>query len=408
MSKFIVLGAQWGDEGKGKIVDLLAGKMDMVVRFQGGANAGHTVVIDGEEYILHLIPGGIVSGRALNVIGNGCVVDPVTFTKEMDYLEKKGIRITPDKMAISAAAHAVTPVHKYLDRVLNKKIGTTGRGIGPAYVDKVHRLGIRLETILDGTFIERFVEHAETYQSISESIYKESFIDIDQAVREMQEAEKRIKPFVKDTLPIIHRAISENKNVLYEGAQGTLLDIDHGTYPFVTSSSTSIGGAFTGSGVFVDFDKRIGLVKAYTTRVGEGPFPTEQTNEIGEILRKNGNEFGATTGRPRRCGWLDLPLLKRSMIINGFNYIALSKLSCLSGFGRIKVAVKYDEKNQPVYKELPGWAEPVEGITELDQLPPNARKYVDFIEEALNVPIGMISTGPDRKHIIFKIPLFED
>lgn len=406
MSKYIVLGAQWGDEGKGKIVDMLAGKMDLVVRFQGGANAGHTVIIGNKEYVLHIIPGGIVSGKAINVIGNGCVVDPIIFSEEVKYLGEKGIEVLPDKLIVSSQAHIVTPVHKYLDRVLNKKIGTTGRGIGPAYGDKIHRTGIRAETILDGTFIDRFKEHAKNYKNICDQVYEEPFIDLDEAIAEMEKAGKQLKPFVKDSIEVIYSFLKKDANILYEGAQGTFLDIDHGTYPFVTSSSTSIGGAYTGSGVFMEFDKRIGIVKAYTTRVGEGPFPTEQDNEIGNRLRKNGNEFGATTGRPRRCGWLDLKLLKRSFMINGFNYISLSKLSCLSGFEKIQAAVDYDHSGKPVYKEFSGWEEKVEGATDMTQLPANCIKYIDFIEDYLDTPVGMISTGPDRSHIIFKEKLF--
>ena len=406
MAKYIVLGAQWGDEGKGKIVDLLAGKMDMVVRFQGGANAGHTVKIGDKEYILHLIPGGIVAGKSVNVIGNGCVVDPVIFAQELEYLAGKGIKATPEQLVVSSQAHMVTPVHKYLDKVLHKKIGTTGRGIGPAYADKIHRTGIRMESILDGTIVERFEEHLLNYKNISEQIYEEPFPDVKDTIREVKSSLEKLKPFIKDSVEIISDYVNRDTNVLFEGAQGTFLDVDHGTYPFVTSSSTSIGGAFTGSGVFVEFDKRIGIVKAYTTRVGEGPFPTELFDEIGKQLQNNGNEFGATTGRPRRCGWLDLKMLKRSFIVNGFNYVSLSKISCLSGFDKVKAAVDYDSDSQPVYREFPGWSEEVEGATSLDQLPKNCLSYIDFIEEYLGVPIGMISTGPKRSDIIFKEELF--
>ncbi len=406
MGKYIVLGAQWGDEGKGKIVDLLSGHADLVVRFQGGANAGHTVIIGDKKYVLHLIPGGIVSGKAVNVIGNGCVVDPVTFAREIDYLREKGIEVSPQKLVVSHQAHIVTPVHKYLDSVLNKKIGTTGRGIGPAYTDKVQRTGMRLETILNGTFIELFKQHAQLYSKFAAEMYGQPFIDVDEAVEQLQQAAERIKPFIGDSVEVIADFLSKDKNILYEGAQGSMLDIDHGTYPFVTSSSTTIGGAYTGGGVYMTFDKRIGIVKAYTTRVGEGPFPTELTGEIGERLRAKGNEFGATTGRPRRCGWLDLKLVQRSKIINGFNYISLSKLSCLSGFGEIKVAVDYDAQGKPVYETLPGWQEEIEGITEWEQLPSAAREYVRFVERHLQVPIGLVSTGPDRRDVIFREPLW--
>ena len=406
MAKYIVLGAQWGDEGKGKIVDMLAGKMDLVVRFQGGANAGHTVRIGDKEYVLHLIPGGIVSGHSVNVIGNGCVVDPVTFAEELDYLAEKDIEVTPEKLVVSSQAHMVTPVHKYLDNVLHKKIGTTGRGIGPAYADKIHRTGIRMESILDGTVNERFEEHLFNYKNISEQIYNEPFPDVKSTLREVKQSLEKIKPFIKDSVELIADYVGKDANILFEGAQGTFLDVDHGSYPFVTSSSTSIGGAFTGGGVFVEFDKRIGIVKAYTTRVGEGPFPTELFDEAGKQLQKNGNEFGATTGRPRRCGWLDLKMLKRSFIINGFNYVSLSKISCLSGFETIKTAVDYDAQGHPVYEEFPGWNEEVEGATSLEQLPQNCKNYIDFIEDYLGVPIGMISTGPKRRDIIFKEELF--
>ncbi len=402
MANYIVLGAQWGDEGKGKIVDMLSAKMDMVVRFQGGANAGHTVICGDDVYVLHLIPGGIVSGKAVNVIGNGCVVDPVIFTEEMDYLLDKNITVTPEKLAVSAQAHMVTPVHKHMDRVLNEHIGTTGRGIGPAYGDKITRNGIRMETILDGTYLERFRKQATDASILCEKVYQKDFIDMKQAEEQLAEAVDRIKPFIKDTIEVISDMAKAHGNILFEGAQGTLLDIDHGTYPFVTSSSTAIGGAITGSGVFVEFDKRIGIVKAYTTRVGEGPFPTELHDETGEQLRKNGNEFGATTGRPRRCGWLDLKQLKRSFIINGFNYISLSKISCLSGFETVKAAIDYDVQGKPVYRDFEGWSEEVEGATSVDQLPPACKKYISFIEEYLDVPVGMISTGPDRNHIIYK------
>ena len=406
MANYIVLGAQWGDEGKGKIVDLLASRADLVVRFQGGANAGHTVIVGDRKFVLHLIPGGIVSGKAMNVIGNGCVVDPITFKQEISYLEKEGIKVTPQQLMVSMQAHIVTPVHKYLDRVLNKKIGTTGRGIGPAYTDKIQRSGVRMESILNGTFIEHFKQQAQLYRQYAKQLYDEPFIDIEQAVEQLKEAGSYIRPFIGDTVELIHQYLSKQANILYEGAQGTMLDVDHGTYPFVTSSSTTIGGAFTGGGVFLNFDRRIGLVKAYTTRVGEGPFPTELHDAIGEKLREKGHEFGATTGRPRRCGWLDLKLVKRAQIINGFNYISLSKLSCLSGFERIKIAVDYDDQGNPQYEEFEGWSEEIEGLTEWDALPQQARNYVQFIEDYLQVPIGLVSTGPDRSHAIFRQPLW--
>ncbi len=406
MANYIVLGAQWGDEGKGKIVDMLAGNMDMVVRFQGGANAGHTVIIGDQSYVLHLIPGGIVSGRAMNIIGNGCVVDPIIFTKELTYLRERGLRVTPQNLMVSGQAHIVTPVHRHLDRIMNEKIGTTGRGIGPAYVDKIQRTGIRAENLIDGTLEQRLIEHWQWYEKICSRIYKKEFMMQDQLIEEMQNAARQLKPFVGDTTVAVHNAAKADKHILFEGAQGAMLDVDHGSYPFVTSSSTTIGGAYSGSGVYMNFDRRIAVVKAYTTRVGEGPFPTELNDALGEHLRKKGNEYGATTGRPRRCGWLDLKALRRAFINNGFNYISLSKISCLSGLESIKAAVDYDRDERPIYETFPGWQEDIEGITDASCLPKAALHYIDFIAEYLQTPIGMISTGPDRNHIIIREALW--
>ena len=402
MSKYIVMGSQWGDEGKGKIVDNISQKMDLVVRFQGGANAGHTVIIEDKKYILHLIPSGIISGKAKNVIGNGCVIDPVTLADEINELKKSYIKISTKKLFISSDAHIVTPLHKILDVKLNKKIGTTSRGIGPAYMDKAQRTGIRMESILDNTFENKFLEHLEYYKNNYTFINDTIINEIKESLPKILNSIEMIKPFITDTKEIIFDSIQKNENILYEGAQGTLLDIDHGSYPFVTSSSTTIGGAYTGAGVFIEFDKRIGIMKSYTTRVGEGPFPTELNSDIGEKLRENGNEFGATTGRPRRCGWLDLPLVKKAAMINGFNYLVITKLSCLSGFNKIKVAIDYDKNDKPIYKEFPGWKEEVYGLNKIEDLPKNCINYIDFIENYLNIPIGMISTGPNRKHIIVK------
>jgi len=402
MSKYIVMGSQWGDEGKGKIVDNISQKMDLVVRFQGGANAGHTVIIEDKKYILHLIPSGIISGKAKNVIGNGCVIDPVTLADEINELKKSYIKISTKKLFISSDAHIVTPLHKILDVKLNKKIGTTSRGIGPAYMDKAQRTGIRMESILDNTFENNFLEHLKYYKNNYTFINDTIINEIKESLPKILNSIEMIKPFITDTKEIIFDSIQKNENILYEGAQGTLLDIDHGSYPFVTSSSTTIGGAYTGTGVFIEFDKRIGIMKSYTTRVGEGPFPTELNSDIGEKLRENGNEFGATTGRPRRCGWLDLPLVNKAVVINGFNYLVITKLSCLSGFDKIKVAIDYDKNDKPIYKEFPGWKEEVYGLNKIEDLPKNCINYIDFIENYLNIPIGMISTGPNRKHIIVK------
>lgn len=402
MSKYIVMGSQWGDEGKGKIVDNISQKMDLVVRFQGGANAGHTVIIEDKKYVLHLIPSGVISGKAKNIIGNGCVIDPVTLADEILDMEKSDIIISTKKFFISSDGHIVTPLHKILDVKLNKKIGTTSRGIGPAYMDKAQRTGIRMESILDNTFEDKFLEHLEYYKKNYSFIDDPMINEIKRSLPKILDSIKLIKPFITDTKQIIYNSIKNDENILYEGAQGTLLDIDHGSYPFVTSSSTTIGGAFTGAGVFIEFDKRIGIMKSYTTRVGEGPFPTELNNKIGEKLRKNGNEFGATTGRPRRCGWLDLPLIKKAIMLNGFNYLVITKLSCLSGFDKIKVAIDHDKNDKPIYKKFPGWQKKVYGITKIKELPKNCINYIEFIENYLKIPIGIISTGPNRKHIIVK------
>jgi adenylosuccinate synthase len=405
MPAYIVMGAQWGDEGKGKIVDVLAEKMDIVVRFQGGANAGHTVIHGDTRYVTHLIPSGVISGNSLNIIGNGCVVDPATLHEEMQTLKAQGVDITPDTFIVSPQAHMVLPVHRYLDKVLNEKIGTTVRGIGPAYTDKVRRTGIRWERACDGSFEKAYREHLDFVEKVYAVIDKKEMQILRDGIPEMVRTVERLKPFVRDARPLLARAVKEDSYILYEGAQGTFLDIDHGTYPYVTSSNTSIGGAYTGSGIFLDFHKRIGVVKSYTTRVGEGPFPTELFDGTGERLRRNGNEFGATTGRPRRCGWLDLVLLRRSCMINGFNYIIFSKISCLSGFETLKVAVDHDPGGEPVYEELPGWEEDIEGYTDFAALPGNCRRYIRFVEDFLDVPIGMVSTGPDREHVILREPV---
>ena len=406
MPAYVVMGAQWGDEGKGKIVDVLAEEMDFVIRFQGGANAGHTVIHGDTKYVTHLIPSGIISGNSINIIGNGCVVNPTALYEEMEKLRQQGITISPDKFIVSSAAHMVLPIHQYLDRVLNEKIGTTIRGIGPAYTDKVQRTGIRWERACDGSFEEAYREHLDFVEKVYAIVKKEEIKVLRNDIPELVKTVERLKPFVQDVRPLLAQAVKENSKILFEGAQGTFLDIDHGTYPFVTSSNTTIGGAYTGSGVFLNFDKRVAIVKSYTTRVGEGPFPTELFDETGEILRRNGNEYGATTGRPRRCGWLDLALLKQSCIINGFNYIVFSKVSCLSGFKTLKVAVDYASNGSPVYQELPGWEEDILGYTDYDALPENCRRYIEFVEDFLGVSIGIVSTGPDRDHVIERHPIF--
>jgi adenylosuccinate synthase len=400
LSASIILGAQWGDEGKGKIVDILSVEADLVVRYQGGANAGHTVIHGKEKYVLHLIPSGIISGKSLNIIGNGCVVDPVLLLEEIDMLKNKGVNLSPEKLKISDNAHIVTPIHKWIDSLQNEYIGTTKRGIGPAYEQKIRRNGIRFDMIRNEEYAHLLEKQLTEIQILSKNIYNKDIPDyLENELEKCIKSARELLPYVDDTAPIIYQYSKENKTILFEGAQGTLLDIDHGTYPFVTSSNTTIGGAYTGSGVYLDFNRRIGVVKAYTTRVGEGPFPTELFDQDGDKLRRNGNEFGATTGRPRRCGWLDLPLLKKAIRINGFNELILTKISCLSGFSSVKISMD-NKDNIPVYQEFNGWDEPIEGITNWDDLPVNCQTYITFIEESLGVKFSIISTGPDRDNII--------
>ncbi|MBF0545575.1 MAG: adenylosuccinate synthase [Candidatus Riflebacteria bacterium] len=392
MPSTIVLGAQWGDEGKGKIVNLLASKMDFVVRFQGGANAGHTLVIDGRKIVLHQIPSGIFNHHCQNIITGGCVVDPESLVDEVDSVVKYGEKVDHSRLKISSGAHVVTRMHKWIDAREGGAVGTTGRGIGPCYVSKARRIGIRLENFIDGSYKDLFnsmFDECVNLYGLEKEKRDEFFVPL-------QVSLEKIKPLIVDTRYIIHRAISENRNVLLEGAQGAMLDLDNGTYPFVTSSSTTIGGAITGSGVYIDFTKRVGVIKAYCTRVGNGPFPTELNDENGERLRKVGSEFGATTGRPRRCGWLDLKLMKDSCMFNGFNSLALTKLDCLSGFEKIKVAVEHDLNGKPIYREFDGWKEDISKVQSPNDLPTNCRRYISFIEEYLGVPFSIVSLGADR------------
>ena len=401
MPNTIVLGSQWGDEGKGKVVDILAAEMDMVIRFQGGANAGHTIVHQGRKVILHHIPSGILYPHTRNIIGNGCVIDPLRLREEMLELEAAGIAVTPENLGISHHAHMVTPLHRILDVRENTKLGTTGRGIGPCYSDKINRCGVRFESIVNGTVEADLIERMKAYQK---RFYNQDMSDwdYDSSRQKLLGVCDTIRPFICDATDEIAGAVESDSRILFEGAQGTLLDIDHGTYPYVTSSNTTIGGALTGTGVFVDFNTRIAIVKAYTTRVGSGPFPTEMDDTLSRILREQGNEFGATTGRPRRCGWLDIPLLKRSFIINGFNYVALTKLDCLTGISPLRIAIDQTSNDTPVYNDLEGWTESIEGITRFDALPAQCRDYLQFIEEHLNAPVDLISTGADRSHVILR------
>lgn len=405
MANMLVLGSQWGDEGKGKVIDLLAERMDLVARFQGGANAGHTVVVGGKKTVLHQIPSGVLNPGCVNVIANGCVIDPERFVAELGDLAGHGLHVSADRLFLSDRAHLVTPLHKALDARDGAKVGTTGRGIGPCYVDKANRTGIRLEHIRDDSYIDRYTEQLAAHESQAGGDHLREVCENASVIEAFRAAAESVKPFIADTQAIIDQARRSGKSILYEGAQGSLLDLDQGTYPFVTSSSTTIGGSYTGTGVYIDFDRRIGVVKAYSTRVGNGPFPTEQDNETGRKLREIGREFGATTGRPRRCGWLDLSLLKQSVIVNGFNYLAITKIDCLSDFETILVAVDHDEDGRPVYKELSGWREDISQVREYSALPSACRAYLNVIEEHLETRVGLVSVGPDRKQTIIVEPI---
>lgn len=422
MSTVVIVGTQWGDEGKGKIVDVLTEHADVVARYQGGNNAGHTVVINNEKYVLHLIPSGILHKGKKCIIGNGVVVDPSALIAEMDGLKEKGINVD-DNLLISKNAHVIMPYHTALDKESenkkgNKKIGTTGRGIGPSYTDKIARHGIRMMDLLSPKVLkEKLSANLVTINFLLENMYQAAPLNADTIFDLYMKYAERLSGHIADTDVIINQAIDSGQKVLFEGAQGTLLDIDHGTYPFVTSSNTIAGGACTGLGVGPTKIKRVlGITKAYTTRVGEGPFPTELKDELGESLRQRGGEFGATTGRARRCGWLDILILKHAIRINGLTGIALTKLDILDGMEKLRICVGYKyngklyeefpkeieilENCEPVYEEAEGWKESTLGVKNFDQLPVNAKKYIKKIEDMLNIKVQVISTGQKRDEII--------
>lgn len=423
MSVSIVVGAQWGDEGKGKVVDLLSEGIEVVARYQGGANAGHTLVINGKKTVLHLIPSGIMQDGVLCVIGNGVVIDPVALKEEITMLEEAGVSVK-GRLFISHKAHLIMPYHKLLDTVREKHassaIGTTGRGIGPSYIDKFSRVGIRIVDLLDrNSFQEKLRANIAEKNTLLQKLYGESELNVDEIVKEYVEFDAYIDPYITDTTLLLNQAIADGKKVLAEGAQGALLDVDHGTYPFVTSSNPTSGGACTGLGIPpTSIEKVIGVVKAYSTRVGNGPFPTELLDETGEKLRKEGAEFGATTGRPRRCGWLDLVALKYSVMINGISEIALTKLDVLDTFDTISVCTGYTvgekqlksfpadcdslEKVTPLYTELTGWNSSLAGISTYDELPEQTRSYIQFIENFTGARVSIVSTSPDRASTILR------
>ena len=423
MPGLVVVGAQWGDEGKGKVTDLLAERADVVIRYQGGNNAGHTIIRGDEVYKLHLIPSGILYENKLCVIGNGVVVDPKVVSDEITGLQRRGVNVKG--LRISANAHVIMPYHLLLDqagevKLGKQQIGTTRRGIGPCYADKASRLGIRVQDLLDEKILRKKIMAALEPKRLSlRPFAKDPILDLHTMTEEYRTFGHRLEPYIVDSTRIVWDALDRDRLVLFEGAQGALLDIDHGTYPFVTSSNTLSGAACAGAGVGPkDINDVWGVAKAYSTRVGSGPFPTELHDETGDRLREAGGEFGTTTGRPRRCGWLDLVALKYAARMNGLTALVVTKLDALTGFEPLKVATRYlgpegasfDEfpyhqsilhKAKPEYREFPGWNEDITGVRSYDELPQNARDYLDFISEYLDIPIALIGVGPGRDQIIW-------
>jgi len=421
----VIVGAQWGDEGKGKIIDILSKDSDFVVRYQGGNNAGHTVVVDGKEFIFHLIPSAILRRDKICVIGNGVVVDPKVLLGEIVNLKKRGIKITQDNLKLSLNAHIIFPYHRILDKLRESKrtckIGTTGRGIGPCYSDKVRRCGIRLIDLLNPkVFRQRLKDNLREKNEIFKNVYCQTGFSFDDIYSEYRKYAKKISVFATDTSLLLNRAYRERKSILFEGAQGTFLDIDFGTYPFVTSSNAIVGGVCSGAGFPPNrIDKIIGVVKAYTTRVGEGPFPTEFSSKLMQVVRKKGKEFGSTTGRPRRCGWFDAVMGRYAVSINGLSELAIMKLDVLDSLKTIKICTAYKYKGKlykdfpldleilqnakPIYEEHKGWQEAIGQVRDYRKLPQNARKYVERMEILLNTKIKYISVGSKRTETIFKI-----
>jgi len=421
MPAVVLLGAQWGDEGKGKATDLLGDRVDYVVRYQGGNNAGHTVVIGDQKYALHLLPSGILSPNVIPVIGNGVVIDPAVLLDEIKGLNERGINTS--KLKISTNAHLITPYHRTIDKVSERflgksKIGTTGRGIGPSYVDKINRIGIRVQDLFDQSILKQKIEAAlHDKNQILVKVFNRKGITVDEVIDEYLGYSDTLKPYVTDTSLLLDQALQQGKVVLLEGSQGTLLDVDHGTYPFVTSSNPTAGGASTGSGIGpTKITRVIGILKAYTTRVGSGPFPTELFDEDGEALRKIGGEVGVTTGRNRRCGWFDAPIARYAVRVNGLTDFFLTKLDVLTGWEKIPVCVAYEINGKrveelpasqsdfhhakPVYEYLPGWNENISKAKTVADLPKNAQEYVKFLEKISGVPMSAIGVGPGRDETI--------
>ena len=421
MPALVLLGAQWGDEGKGKATDLLGDRVDYVVRYQGGNNAGHTVVIGDQKYALHLLPSGILSSNCVPVIGNGVVIDPAVLLEEIKGLNERGIDTS--KLVISLNAHLITPYHRTIDKVTERflgkaKIGTTGRGIGPAYADKINRIGIRVQDLFDPSILRQKLEAAlRDKNQVLIKVFNRNGINVDDVLAEYLNYAEILRPYVADTALLLNKALEAGKTVLLEGSQGTLLDVDHGTYPYVTSSNPTAGGACTGSGIGpTKIDRVIGILKAYTTRVGSGPFPTELFDEDGEALRRIGGEVGVTTGRNRRCGWFDAPIARYATRVNGLTDFFLTKLDVLTGWEKIPVCVAYEVDGKrveevpasqsdfhhakPIYEYVDGWKEDISNCKKFEELPINAQKYVKYLEKLSGTPMSAIGVGPGRDQTI--------
>ena len=421
MPAIVLLGAQWGDEGKGKATDILGDRVKYVVRYQGGNNAGHTVVIGDQKYALHLLPSGILTPTCIPVIGNGVVIDPAVLLEEIRGLNERGVDTS--NLKISTNAHLITPYHRTIDKVSERflgkaKIGTTGRGIGPAYADKINRIGIRVQDLFDTSILRQKIEGAlKDKNQVLVKVFNRKGLEIDEILKEYLEFAEILRPYVTDTSLLLNQALERGENILLEGSQGTLLDVDHGTYPFVTSSNPTAGGASTGSGIGpTKISRAIGIVKAYTTRVGAGPFPTELFDEDGQKLRSIGGEVGVTTGRARRCGWYDAPIARYAVRINGLTDFFLTKLDVLTGWEKIPVCVAYEidgrrveelpasqsdfHHAKPIYEYLPGWSEDISKARKLSDLPINAQGYIKFLEEISGAPMSAIGVGPGRDETI--------
>jgi adenylosuccinate synthase len=428
MPAIVLVGAQWGDEGKGKATDLLGSRVDYVVKFNGGNNAGHTVVIGDEKYALHLLPSGILTPTCTPVIGNGVVIDLAVLFEELEGLQARGVDTS--RLVVSADAHVIPPYNRVLDKVTerflgSRRIGTTGRGIGPTYADKMNRVGIRVQDVFDEGILRKKVEGAlELKNQILTKVYNRRAITVDEVVDELLEHAEALRPMVSDTGLLLTSALDDGRTVLLEAGQATLLDVDHGTYPFVTSSSATAGGACTGSGIPPNrIDRVVAILKAYTTRVGEGPFPTELHDDMGEFLRKTGGEYGTTTGRPRRCGWFDAVVGRYAQRVNGVTDFVITKLDTLSGLETVPVCVAYDVDGvrhdempmtqsdfhhaQPIYENLPGWWEDISACRAFDELPVNAQRYVERLEELVGQRVSAIGVGPGREQIISRHDLLE-